>query len=711
MKQLILFFTITIQLSLFAQVPANYYNSAVGLTEYTLKTELKDIINNNYNSLSYNTLYTVFETSDADSYYENDGTVLDMYSEIPSGADSYSYAQIYSNRCTGSASYTAENECYNREHIVPQIVFNYQFPMKSDAHFVFPVDGYVNLKRSSYAYGEVSTAVWTSSNGSKKGNNTTAGYSSYVFEPIDEFKGDIARALFYFATMYEDSVANWNHTMFNNTSDQVFEDWFLAIILDWHENDPVDARDIQRNNVIYSYQNNANPFVDHPEWVNAIWNPNPDVTSPSDPTNLVASTVTSNSVVLDWDASTDNVSVYGYDVYRDGSLITTSNTNSFIDNGLSALTSYSYYVVAKDLSGNLSANSNTEVITTVSVPEFLITEDFNDCSNMTTFVTFSEVSNKDWHCKTSFGYNNTACIQMNGYNEDVASKDWLITNNKVEFSNYDDEKISIYLAHAYGTMSLDLVYSTDYDGTSDPSSFIWTAIPNVVIETNSGNYETIQNVVNVDISALDIDAYVAFKYYSNGNPTRWTVDNFDISGTLKNVSDGIAPTAPTNLVTSNITINSVDLNWDASTDNVSVSEYEIYRDGGLINSTTNLNYTDNGLTENTTYAYYIVAKDAAGNSSNNSNTENITTAKVDFINEVFSNYIKIYPNPITNNSITVEYDELVESIELYSILGDLINDIENNNSNKVVLTDVIQGIYFLRIKINGEYFIKKIISY
>jgi len=268
MKKLALLLLI-ISFQLQAQIPAGYYDNAQGLTGYQLKTALKNIISNGHQDQGYGALYTCYQTSDTDNYYENDGTVLDMYSEKPNGPDAYEYQHI-SDKC---GNYTGEGACYNREHLVPQSVFGSAAPMKSDAHFVVPADGYVNNRRSSYAFGEVTNPTWTSTNGSKLGPNSTQGYSGTVFEPIDEFKGDIARMLFYFATRYEDQVAGWSHAMLNGSSDQVFSDWFLDILLTWHYNDPVSQREIDRNNAVYNFQGNRNPYIDHPEWVAQIWDP------------------------------------------------------------------------------------------------------------------------------------------------------------------------------------------------------------------------------------------------------------------------------------------------------------------------------------------------------------------------------------------------------------------------------------------------------
>ena len=73
-------------------------------------------------------------------------------------------------------------------------------------------------------------------------------YYGTVFEPIDEYKGDIARSLFYFATRYETQIDSWSHPMLNGTKDQVFSDWFLAILLKWNKEDPVSTKELVRNN-------------------------------------------------------------------------------------------------------------------------------------------------------------------------------------------------------------------------------------------------------------------------------------------------------------------------------------------------------------------------------------------------------------------------------------------------------------------------------
>ncbi|MFK5947508.1 MAG: endonuclease, partial [Methylococcales bacterium] len=228
---------------------ATYYDTITTQTGYTLKTALHNLINNQ-TPQGYGALWTFYEAHSLDTYYENDGSILDIYSEKPTGADSYNYTKV-TNQCGG---YKGEGGCYNREHSFPRSWFGGAVePMNSDVNFIFATDGYVNSKRSSYPYGEVGSATFTSTNNSKLGSATISlGYTGTVFEPIDEFKGDLARAYFYVATRYQDVIPSWqNNSTYSNavldgSSDRVFEPWQLAMLLRWSANDPVSQKEIDR---------------------------------------------------------------------------------------------------------------------------------------------------------------------------------------------------------------------------------------------------------------------------------------------------------------------------------------------------------------------------------------------------------------------------------------------------------------------------------
>ncbi|MNQ50574.1 Extracellular ribonuclease precursor [compost metagenome] len=364
MKKIYSFFLLLVITASFAQIPSGYYNTATG-TGYTLKTQLYNIIKGHTDN-GYAGLYTTYQTSDVDNFYENDGTVLDMYSENPSGTDPYNYSTGTTQRC---GNYSVEGDCYNREHIIPQSVFNEQSPMVADAHFITPTDGKVNGIRSNYPHGTVSSVTYTSQNGSKLGSSSVSGYSGTVFEPVNAFKGDIARMYFYFATRYENTVSGYSYAMFDGSGNKVFTTAFLNVLLAWNAQDPVSAREIARNNAIYARQNNRNPYIDHPEYVNQIWGgtpPSGDTQAPTTPTSLASTSKTATSITVAWTGSTDNIGVTGYDVYANSVLKTSVSGVTATITGLTASTSYSIYVKAKDAAGNASASSNTIAVTTNS---------------------------------------------------------------------------------------------------------------------------------------------------------------------------------------------------------------------------------------------------------------------------------------------------------------------------------------------------------
>ena len=137
---------------------------------------------------------------------------------------------------------------------------------------MYPTDGYVNGRRSSYPYGEVSNPTYTSGNGSKLGPCVTSGYSGTVFEPVDEYKGDIARSYFYMSVRYYSEDDNWTTSGMTNKSE--IKSWAMTMLLRWSDEDPVSEKEIARNNAVYGYQGNRNPFIDHPGYARMIWDEN-----------------------------------------------------------------------------------------------------------------------------------------------------------------------------------------------------------------------------------------------------------------------------------------------------------------------------------------------------------------------------------------------------------------------------------------------------
>ncbi len=217
-------------ISMYSEIPAGYYDSATG-SGATLKTQLYNIING-HSSQSYDSLWTHFSNTDKKA----NGKVWDMYSDIPEGTPAYEYTFI-TDQC---GEYNEEGNCYNREHSFPKSWFNNASPMYSDLFHMYPTDGWVNGKRGNLPFGENNGEHFLSTNGSKVGNCTYPGYSDWVFEPIDEYKGDFARTYFYMATRYENVIAGWDtytatgDAVLDGTSYPCYETWALDMLREWH---------------------------------------------------------------------------------------------------------------------------------------------------------------------------------------------------------------------------------------------------------------------------------------------------------------------------------------------------------------------------------------------------------------------------------------------------------------------------------------------
>lgn len=283
--------------------PVGYYNTALGKNGSALQTELKNIIDN-HTILSF-PLWNSFGVAD-----NKGGNILwDIYSDIPGGTPSYTYT-IGSDQC---GQYNSEGDCYNHEHIWPKTYFNDVVPMTNDLHHLLPTDGWVNNKRSNFPVGEVTNTAWTGTNGSKTGtSNSYAGYNGNVFEPIDAYKGDVARIYFYMSTRYRGEDNAWQSWEMANGS--VLSSDAIQLLLQWHQNDTVSQKEIDRNNVVYALQGNRNPFVDYPIFADCIW-------GTADCTPLTVDNFLMRQIQLAPNPSSDVLNVILPDAFRSKSVL------------------------------------------------------------------------------------------------------------------------------------------------------------------------------------------------------------------------------------------------------------------------------------------------------------------------------------------------------------------------------------------------------
>ena len=667
----------------FSQIPAGYYTTASG-TGYTLKTQLYNIIKGHTDN-GYAGLYVTYQTSDRDYYYENDGTVLDMYSENPSGIDPYTYSSGTTDRC---GNYSVEGDCYNREHIIPQSVFNENAPMVSDAHSITPTDGKVNGLRSAFPHGIVASASQTTLNGSKLGSSGVSGYSGTVFEPIDEFKGDIARMYFYFATRYENTVSGYSFAMFNNTSDQVFTAAFLNMLLTWHAQDPVNAREIARNNAIYERQNNRNPYIDHPEYVQAIWNPNPDALAPTAATNLAVTGTTSSTISLSWSAATDNVAVTSYEIYLNGVLktsVSSSNLTATIT-GLTASTTYSFYVIAKDAAVNSSPASNSvNGTTTIVIPD---TEIPTAPTNLAVTGSSSSTVSLSWTASTDNIGVTSYDVYVNSVFKSTVSGTTAIVNGLTPVTTYS---FYVVAKDAAGNSS---AQSNSVDGTT------------TVISTSCAS-ETFENI------PASASAY-GTQIWTGDTGLNWTATDARTDEKLNTTRAICIRNGSLSASTSADGIGSLTVTTQLRFTGTS-GTFKLRVNGNIVGT---IPYSTTGVSTTTTIPGINIQGDVIISITDNS----LATNRVAFDDLSWTCYsglgletlsekeFKIYPNP-SNGNFNIIFDDAngAHSVEIFSLLGQKVFENENTRSSSVSVNNLQKGTYLIKVTKDSKSRTEKII--
>ncbi len=246
---ILLSFSLLLFPGLFSQIPPGYYDDAAGLQGDQLKLALHNIIDD-HTWYFYNDLRD-FILKDTDEDPDNSNNVI----------------LLYTGRSQAKNTFGGGANEWNREHVWAKSHggFGNNPSAGTDAHHIRPTDVSVNSSRGNKDF-----AMGGQEHSEAAGNY----YTTYTWEPRDEVKGDVARMIFYMAVRYEGGSNEPDLEVVDaiNTSPNP-EHGKLSELLVWNLQDPPDDFEINRNNVIYGYQENRNPFIDHPEYVNAIWNP------------------------------------------------------------------------------------------------------------------------------------------------------------------------------------------------------------------------------------------------------------------------------------------------------------------------------------------------------------------------------------------------------------------------------------------------------
>lgn len=235
-------------------IPANYYNSINGLADRDLKDALHSLIYNHTEVKSYSALPEYFRTTDR---FPGTDYWWDMYSDME------------------VSMYITFGTYMNREHCFPKSWWGggTSTPAYVDLFHLYPAEAKANQAKSNYPLGEVVTSTFD--NGVVKIGYATTGQgggAQKVFEPNEEYIGDFARTYFYVVTCYQNLTWDSKYMFMLEQNDYpTLKPWAVDLLLKWHRADPVSQKEVDRNEAVYGFQGNRNPFIDHPELVEYIW--------------------------------------------------------------------------------------------------------------------------------------------------------------------------------------------------------------------------------------------------------------------------------------------------------------------------------------------------------------------------------------------------------------------------------------------------------
>ncbi len=246
MKKMNLLAALLLMASVMLAQQTGYYNGTDGKSGEELKAALNDIISG-HTPYSYYFSKEIFKLSDADP--ETPGNVI----------------QVYTGFSHDNSDYGNGGLQLNREHVWSKSHGNFGDwpPMYGDVHNLKPSAATVNQDKSNLDF---------DNGGTQHEIATGCYYTDSTWEARDEVKGDIARIIFYMATRYEGENGELDLEVVDRVNTYPLAQYGkLSTLLEWNLQDPPDEFERNRNNVIYSFQKNRNPFIDNPEFVELIW--------------------------------------------------------------------------------------------------------------------------------------------------------------------------------------------------------------------------------------------------------------------------------------------------------------------------------------------------------------------------------------------------------------------------------------------------------
>ncbi|NEZ03924.1 hypothetical protein G4Y73_07140 [Wenzhouxiangella sp. XN201] len=651
-----------------AQEESSYYETVDTSSPSAMRASLHAIIDDHtrypYTSSSIDT-WDILEIADEDQ--DNTGNVITVY------------------RNASYAKQGGGNTFYNREHSWPK---SYGFPNDgssnypyTDTHHLFIADSGYNSSRSNKPFDTCSSSCsekTTENNNGRGGegggypgdsNWTTGSYTAGTWEVWAGRRGDIARAMMYMDVRYEggthgitgvvepDLVLTDDRALMDasntGSNELVAYMGLLSVLLQWHDEDPVDLIEFQRNEAIASFQGNRNPFIDHPEWVDCVFrnqcDGTADTTPPAVPGSLTA-TGGPGHINLDWADNTES-DLAGYNVYRSA---TSGGSYTLIGSGLvadsayqdkdvTAGTTYFYVVTAVDFSSNESSSSNeASAVAQEGVAGSAWINEFhydNDGTDSGEFVEVAGPAGLDLTGWSVVGYNGNGGTAYNSISLSgtIADQGGCTGTLAVDFTGLQNgAPDGIALIDNGGAV----VEFISYEGTM-------TAADGPAAGMSSQD-------VGVSESASTPVGY-SLQLGGTGSGAvdfHWQPEQADTYGQVNAgqqfdgcASDTTPPSAVSDLSASGLD-QQVLLDWTAPAD-ADLAGFDVYRatssggpydqiNGSLV---TLSEFTDTSASNGTTYYYVVTAVDDSGNVSSNSNEASATpqavgTGGVAWINEL-----------------------------------------------------------------------------
>ncbi|PLX24018.1 MAG: hypothetical protein C0597_00345 [Marinilabiliales bacterium] len=545
-----------------ADIPTGYYSTTDGLTEEALRAALHNIIDDHIVK-TYGDARYILDDSDKDP--NNNSNLILIYTGT----------SVSSNWDAGAT--------WNREHIWSK---SHGFPDEgtdipySDLHNLKPSYPSVNTDRSDKDFDE---------GGEQHDVATECFFTSTTWEPRDDVKGDVARIMLYMVVRYEgDATGEPDLELVDEiTSYPDPEFGVFSTLLKWHYEDPVDDFERNRNNVIYSYQENRNPFIDHPEFVSLIWGGGNSNPSPTISDAITIPSIPNDSEVVDVSATiTDDGEIESAEIHWgliSGALLDTIPMNNTSGNVYTTSTSISsqtdgtivyYEIYATDDSSGITVSEEYNYTVDNNPPDIILDEKFTSCP-LSGWTNYSVSGSENWEC-SDYGY-----LEINAYGATGASDDWFISPS-INMELYSDEYLTFkswtkYTDTSYPT--IELKYSIDYSGSGDPTVATWSDLSATWSAEDSQEWT---NSGEIDLSSISgTNFYIAFRYTSSGTASGqcaiWEIDDIymseksnllpiinQISHTPENPTESQDITIQANITDADGTISSANIKWGTS---------------------------------------------------------------------------------------------------------------------------------------------------